>query len=204
MLNNISLITMVKNEERRILKMLISVKDLVKEIVIVDTGSTDKTLEICREFAKHSTIRFKIIENPCDWSENIFTVNKQLALDNASEDWVLNLDADEVLSRELDAEVRKFVDQKESDCLVMNRVNFRKEKEDFYDCVVYLWRRSVDYKYIAHRPYHGTVSLMGTKFLYLGKRSQAKGYIYHFGWWDITEEEYQRKQQNYKSYPPFV
>ena len=48
--SGISLCMIVKNEERSLAKCLESVKNLVNQIVIVDTGSTDKTIEIGKSF----------------------------------------------------------------------------------------------------------------------------------------------------------
>ena len=65
------------------------------EIVIVDSGSTDRTLEICREYTD------RIVFHP--WEG--FVKQKGFALSCCTGDWVLNLDADEEVSPELAAEI---------------------------------------------------------------------------------------------------
>lgn len=97
-MNNISVVLAVLNEEKNLKACLESVKDLAWEIVIVDGGSTDKTLDIAKEF------KARIIQtnNP-----QVFHINKNKAIDAASGDWVLQLDADEILTQELKKEIKQ-------------------------------------------------------------------------------------------------
>ena len=83
------------NEEKNIREVL-ECFDFCDEIVIVDSFSTDKTLEIAETFPN-----VKIIQNKF---EN-FTKQRNLALDNAKNDWVLFLDGDERITLELKAEI---------------------------------------------------------------------------------------------------
>ncbi len=89
------------NEEANISRTLSSVIDLADEINLVDSGSTDRTLEIARSFG--ATVR--IFEEP--WKG--FARQKNSAIDKATDDWVLLLDADEVVSPELAAEIRTLL-----------------------------------------------------------------------------------------------
>lgn len=77
----------VKNEEKNIRKSLESIKDIADEIIIVDTGSTDKTMDICREYGK--VFEFQ-------WC-NDFAKAKNYALNRCTMDYVLSLDADETV-----------------------------------------------------------------------------------------------------------
>ncbi len=88
------------NEEDNIGNCLKSVEDLVDEIVIVDGGSTDKTVEI----AKNYGARVYITDNP-----PIFHINKQKALDLTAGSWILQLDADERVSDKLAMEIKKII-----------------------------------------------------------------------------------------------
>lgn len=92
----ISVVVAVKNEELNIRACLEAVK-WADEIVIVDDRSSDRTVEICREFGA------KVIENDTGGS---FHKNKNLGLESASGDWLLSLDADEVVSPELKEEIQ--------------------------------------------------------------------------------------------------
>lgn len=93
----ISLIVLTYNEEVNIEHCLKSVCDWVGEIIIVDSFSTDKTLEICRKYTE------KIYQHPFE------NHGKQVnwALDNVplSYDWVMQLDADEMVTPELAQEI---------------------------------------------------------------------------------------------------
>ncbi len=85
----LSLCMIVKNEEKHLVRCLKSVRDVVNEIIIVDTGSTDKTKDIARVFGA------KLYEFP--WTGD-FSAARNESLIHAAGDWVLILDADEVIS----------------------------------------------------------------------------------------------------------
>jgi glycosyltransferase involved in cell wall biosynthesis len=85
------------NEEDRIEDALRSL-DWVDEIVVVDSGSVDATLEICREYTG------KIFHR--NWSG--FVDQKNYAVAKASNDWILSLDADERVSPELRKEIEEI------------------------------------------------------------------------------------------------
>src|SRR5260221_337491 len=82
------------NEERDIGNALKSV-DWCDEIVVVDSGSSDKTKDICQQFG------CKVFDKEFEG----FGEQKQFAVDRACNDWVLSIDADEVISPELRAEI---------------------------------------------------------------------------------------------------
>lgn len=88
------------NEEENIRECLDSVKDIVDEIVIVDGGSTDKTVEIAKSF------NAKVIEtnNP-----PLFHINKQKSFDASRGEWILYLDADERVSNKLAKEILQII-----------------------------------------------------------------------------------------------
>ncbi len=105
-MSTISVVLATYNEEENIGKCLESVKNLADEIVIVDGSSKDKTVEIAREFGA----KVFITENNPN-----FHINKQKAIDKATEDWILQLDADERVSAELVKEIKeKITDQKKA------------------------------------------------------------------------------------------
>jgi glycosyltransferase involved in cell wall biosynthesis len=90
------------NEEENIGRCLDSVRELADEIVIIDGGSTDRTVEI----AKNYGARIEARENP-----KMFHVNKNKANDLAQGEWILQLDADEVVSEDLADEIREVVSE---------------------------------------------------------------------------------------------
>ena len=82
----ISACYIVKNEEKTLPRSIESLKSAVDEIIIVDTGSTDKTMEIAKSYGA------KVIETT--WNDD-FSAPRNLAIDNATGEWIIFLDADE-------------------------------------------------------------------------------------------------------------
>jgi glycosyltransferase involved in cell wall biosynthesis len=103
--SQLSLAMIVKNEARCLARCLQSIRSMVDEIVIVDTGSTDNTVEIVKKFGA------KILH--FDWV-NDFSAARNFALDQATGDWILVLDADEHASEALGKEIREFVQKQEA------------------------------------------------------------------------------------------
>jgi glycosyltransferase involved in cell wall biosynthesis len=93
------------NEEAKIRKALQSLSGVCDEVVVVDSLSTDATVEICRGFTE------RILEK--QWQG--YRKQKQYATDQAANDWVLSLDADEELSPELREEILEWKEES-SDC----------------------------------------------------------------------------------------
>lgn len=100
--NTLSLCMIVKNEEQHLVNCLKSVRDVVDEMIVVDTGSTDKTIDIAKAFGA------KVFEFP--WTGD-FSAARNHSLNQATGNWILILDADEVISpldhNELKALIRK-------------------------------------------------------------------------------------------------
>ena len=86
---SIALCMIVKNEERHLARCLASVKNAVREIVIVDTGSKDRTKDIAEIFGAN-------IYN-CEWNRD-FSYARNLSISKATADWILILDADETVA----------------------------------------------------------------------------------------------------------
>lgn len=82
------------NEERNIARAIESLR-CCDEIIVVDSGSTDRTQEIAEKLGA------RVIENP--WPG--YAAQKNLAAEKASYDWILSIDADEALSEGLEADI---------------------------------------------------------------------------------------------------
>lgn len=111
----LSAVLAVFNEESNLERCLSAVKPYVDEIVIVDGGSNDKTIDIAKKF---NAVIIQT-DNP-----KIFHVNKQKALDCSSGDWILQLDADEVVTPELMEEIRKTIQASDFQGFYLKRRNF--------------------------------------------------------------------------------
>lgn len=98
-MKGISVVIATKNEERHILDCLEKVK-WADEIIIVDMFSTDKTIKICQEFTN------RIFQNN---QNQVLNINKNLGFEKASFDWILELDADERITPELEEEIKKVL-----------------------------------------------------------------------------------------------
>ena len=85
----ISLCMIAKNEEALLASCLQSVRPILSEIIFVDTGSTDRTVQIAQSYVA------KIIHEP--WRED-FAAARNISLEHATSDWILVLDADEVIA----------------------------------------------------------------------------------------------------------
>lgn len=99
-MNAISVVLATFNEEKNLADCLESVKDFADEIVIVDGGSKDKTIEITKKY----NAKVKITDNP-----PIFHINKQKAINLATKDWILQLDADERVTPLLKNEIKERI-----------------------------------------------------------------------------------------------
>lgn len=96
----LSVVLATRNEEENIGRCLESVKNIANEIIVVDEYSTDKTHEIAESFGAKVFL---------ESHHDIFHITKQKALDKATGDWVLQLDADEVVTLELAKEIMEVI-----------------------------------------------------------------------------------------------
>ena len=113
----ISLCMIVKDEERFLEQCLNSVKDIVDEIIIVDTGSKDKTKEIAKKF-NAKIYDFKWVDD--------FSAARNESLKHATKDWVLVLDADEVLDEKGLKKIKELVENSED-----NAAGFQLEQRSY-------------------------------------------------------------------------
>ncbi len=98
----LSLAMIVKNEQYNLYTCLNQVHDLVDEIVVVDTGSSDKTVEVAKQF-NASVYHYK-------WNEN-FSAARNFSLKKCNGKWILVLDADEFIDSPMKHKVRELIDR---------------------------------------------------------------------------------------------
>lgn len=110
----ISAFIITKNEEHRITKALESIKDLVDEILVIDSGSTDKTAEIAKKLGA------KVIHN--DWPG--YAAQKAYSENMCKHNWILNIDADEELTPALREEIDSIFRDGRHEEYKAYRINF--------------------------------------------------------------------------------
>ncbi|HKZ53640.1 MAG TPA: glycosyltransferase family 2 protein [Candidatus Acidoferrales bacterium] len=122
-MNRLTVTLITRDEEKNLPRALASLSNLADEIVVVDSGSTDRTCELARQHGA------RVLERP--WTN--YSDQKNFAAAQATYDWVLNLDADEELSPGLQTSLRRW-------------------KEDTPTAVAYHMRRKARYlgRWIHH------------------------------------------------------
>ena len=165
------------NEERQIRRCLESVK-FCDEIVIVDSGSTDRTLQICSEYTNKITHH--------EWQG--YVLQKRYALGQCSSDWVLNIDADEEVSVELQEEILDILQGDKAgrvtqNGFLLNRVVFFLDR---------WWRKGGWYPEYRLRLCRRSVTKWGgedphEKAEVSGETKRCKGELHHYSFTDLTD-----------------
>lgn len=107
MTNNITILVLTYNEEMHIKRFLEYASKLTNEICVIDSGSTDNTVEICQNFGA------KVYQNP--FESHARQLNWAITNCNIETEWVLRLDADEYIFDELCSEILQFVKDTNND-----------------------------------------------------------------------------------------
>lgn len=100
-MNTLSVCMIVKNEEEVLARAVASVRNIASEIVIVDTGSTDATVSIAQALGA--------VISRFTWCDD-FAAARNFSLSLATGDWILVLDADEILDADAEAVLQKLTD----------------------------------------------------------------------------------------------
>ena len=132
----LSVVIITFNEEKNIERCLKSVKDITDEIIVLDSFSTDKTKVICKNY------NVKFFEHEFDG----YTSQKNRAITFAENDYVLSLDADEILSEKLKNSILKIKENPLFDAYDFNRLNIYcgkpiKHTSWYPDRKIRLWNR---------------------------------------------------------------
>jgi glycosyltransferase involved in cell wall biosynthesis len=113
--DGISLCMIVKDEEESITRALESVFGLVDEIIVVDTGSSDRTIEYAEKLCAHVY--------SYQWDDN-FSHARNFSLEKATCEWILVLDADEILSRKDFSQIKNIIQEGTADAVVLWQRNY--------------------------------------------------------------------------------
>ena len=112
----LSVILITRNEEANLDDCLASLEGIAQQIVVVDTNSADRTLEIAQNYGA-------VVSQPADWPG--FGPQKNRALELATGEWVLSLDADERLTPALRSEILTAIHHSAHvDCFAIPRLSW--------------------------------------------------------------------------------
>ena len=102
MKNNLTIVILTKNEEENIQQVINNAKNCADYILVVDSGSEDKTVELAK--AAGARVIYRV------W-DNDFSAQRNFALKYISTEWVLYLDADERLTESIITEIKKVINE---------------------------------------------------------------------------------------------
>lgn len=186
--NELSLCMIVKNEEDFIGKCLESVKDVVDEMVIVDTGSTDRTIEICKSHNARIE-KFK-------WNGS-FADARNYGIEKAAGEWVLWLDADEEVDQSDQPKLRDPKSYEGYDVLTIHLVNYygkeAKEHETTDIAHTRLFRRKTGVRFI--NKIHENLDVASIDESRIG---HLKVKVYHYGYLDPIVDKKDKFNRNIK------
>ncbi len=153
-LPKLSLCMIVKNEEDVLARCLKSVKSLVNEIIIVDTGSTDKTLDIAKDFGA--------IILQYEWTDD-FSAARNFSLNHVTGEWILVLDADEILMFDSNEQIARLLKDDDAEGYFIRIVNLLGEPPDFEisdGLAVRLFRNRQEYQFegVIHEQIKNSIS----------------------------------------------
>lgn len=147
----ISAVYIAKNEGKNIARSLESIKDAVDELILVDTGSTDNTVDIFKSYGG------KVFYQ--EWQDD-FSAPRNLALSKATGDWIIILDADESFSKDTRQNIGQVlrIAAPESNGLLINMTNYDKDTgealDEFYSLRIVRNIKGLNYKGRIHETLH--------------------------------------------------
>lgn len=141
----LSLCIIAKNEEENIRKCIESVNKIVKEIIVIDTGSRDNTVSIAKKLGAKIYF-FK-------WNKD-FAATRNYALKKAKGDWIIFLDADEYMSNESVEYVERVIleaESKKCECIINELINMNTDTSVFQSktSVIRILKNSSNLHYIG-------------------------------------------------------
>jgi glycosyltransferase involved in cell wall biosynthesis len=138
----VSLCMIVKDEERYLPACLESVQSLVDEIIVIDTGSNDRTVEIAEKYGA------RVFHTP--WEDN-FSKARNVSLEKATGDWILQLDADERFEQEDRDKLLEVIQSGKAEGYLFQVINYDFESTE--DVCVFpslrLWRNRPEYRFVG-------------------------------------------------------
>ncbi len=176
----------VKDEEEWLSKCLGSVRDAVDEMIVVDTGSTDRTIEIARGMGA------TVIET--EWVDD-FSVVRNVGLEAAQGEWILFLDADEELELGAADQIRAAIEDSEFEGYMLTVVNLQGETAQ-----TATERTMPSPRLFRNRPEHRFKGAIHEQVQFdeskPGSLETLPVRIVHYGYLDPVQEERQKGERN--------
>ncbi len=168
---SVSIITF--NEEENLPNALKSIKDIAEEIIIVDSGSTDKTVSIAKDYGAKVFIE--------KWKG--YVAQKNSALEKCTKDWILSLDADEIVSEELKDNIIRVINSPDADGYYINRITYYSGK-----FLKHSWQPDWKLRLVKRKANPKWKGIDPHDFLTIdGKTSKLSGYLLHYSYKDIYD-----------------
>lgn len=138
-MQTLSLCMITKNEEKNIKACLDSMVNIADEIIIVDTGSTDRTIEIAKSYGA-KVFSYK-------WNDD-FSEARNISLEKATKDWIIVLDGDEVLPKEDGKKLKNIINATSMEALYLRLENIVDNKSLGDAVVLRVFRNNKLYRFI--------------------------------------------------------
>ncbi|WP_286154911.1 glycosyltransferase family 2 protein [Bacillus sp. FJAT-27264] len=191
-MTTVSLCMIVKNEEKNIERCLASARPFVDEMIVVDTGSTDQTIQLCRA-AGAQVYSF-------EWN-NHFAEARNYSLEQATGDWILWMDADEVIDVSAAGNWNEQLAIADVPLFNVHLVNYIGEAPDpnetFHIAHTRLFRNGIGLRFLY--PIHETLNV---EEILIGEKAprsigQIEGLIiYHYGYLQPYVTAKQKNERN--------
>lgn len=137
-MQTLSLCMITKNEEKNIKACLDSMVNIADEIIIVDTGSTDRTIEIAKSYGA-KVFSYK-------WNDD-FSEARNISLEKATKDWIIVLDGDEVLPKEDGKKLKNIINTTSMEALYLRLENIVDNKSLGDAVVLRVFRNNKLYRF---------------------------------------------------------
>jgi tetratricopeptide (TPR) repeat protein len=183
----ISLCMIVRDEESMLPQTLDAVAEHVDEIVIVDTGSTDSTMDIARSYGAN------VIE--AEWTGD-FSAARNISFDAATSDWIVYLDADEVLAEGQGARLRELTGRVWREAFFLVEHNHTGDLEDgtsVHHNALRVFRNRPEYRFTGRIHEQIAHNIPG----YLPERVETTDIrVEHYGYLGVVREEKDKSRRN--------
>ena len=152
----LSLCMIVKNEQKNICRCLDNIKEVVDEIIIVDTGSTDETKKLAKKYTD------KIYD--MKWQDD-FSLARNYSFEKATKEYIMWIDADEYMTKEQCLELKKLkenINEEIDGIKMLTYIQLKNNKPKIQISRIRVVKNSINYKWIGY--VHEYIKLKGNVY----------------------------------------